>query len=79
MNFEEIGIKRIDEYEPVDLEIVGWKAIISKKTGKSHQIVECLLPTGQKIGLFDWGCQIREGKLWVLKKHMASAVQTATQ
>jgi len=79
MDFEkELGIKKIDEYEQVNLEIIGWKSVKTKK-GEITQVVECITSSGQVIGLFSDKCQVREGKLWTLKRHMAYALQNARQ
>ena len=79
MDFEkDLGIQKIDDYEQVNLDIIGWKSVKTKK-GEEEQVVECKTATNQIIGLFSKQCQVREGKLWVLKRHMAYALQNARQ
>jgi len=70
-------VPKADEYVPVELKIIGGKEVVRKKDGKSYQVLVCEDDQGREVSLFDWGICEREGKPFVLRKHLRQALDTA--
>ena len=68
--------EKFDDYTPVDMPILGYKEVTSKK-GKQHQLLICQDESGREVSLFGWALCERDGKPYVLKKHLQTALDTA--
>ena len=75
---KELDLSSVEEYEkwvPLDLAVLGKKEIVRKKDGKKFQVLVCEHANGQEVSLFDWGLKTENGKFFVLKNHLASAIK----
>ncbi len=64
---------KVDPYTEVDMPILGYKEVQRKEDGKQYQLLVCQDEKGREVVLFDWALIERDGKPFVLKKHLASA------
>lgn len=65
--------EKVDPYIEIDMPILGYKEVTKKDTGKKYQLLVCQDEKGREVVLFDWALIERNGKPFVLKKHLASA------
>lgn len=71
------AIPKFDEYVPVELPILGQKEVTRKSDGKRYQVLICRDEKGREVSLFDWALCEREGRAYVLKKALRTALDTA--
>jgi len=68
---------KFDEYVPVEMPILGMKEVTRKKDGKCYKVLLCQAEDGREVSLFDWALCERNGAPFVLRRHLASALDTA--
>jgi len=71
------GIAKYDEYEPVEMPILGQKEVTRKADGKRYQVLLCQDPEGREVSLFDWALCERNGAPYVLRRALRTALDAA--